>query len=163
MAAHTIEPDLAVLSDLASKKIDADLFTVMREAAIGMALYKADQAQINPLLERAFADKSVTAWVMANDGMAFRALRFLERAGIRVPQDISILGFDNVPESFEMKLTTYDFSLSSIVHRMLWFILHPDLRRGKCSKNLEEVEGVIVERGTAGPAGKSKAIANHHK
>ncbi|MBD3321112.1 MAG: hypothetical protein GF350_08475 [Chitinivibrionales bacterium] len=46
------------------------------------------------LFDRALADTSITAWVTANDGVAVPALDYLARKRMRVPRDISIVGFD---------------------------------------------------------------------
>ena len=55
-----------------------------------------------------------TALVAANDHMALGALRALRTKGIRVPQDVSVVGYDDLPESgfFEPPLTTvhHDFA-----------------------------------------------------
>lgn len=50
----------------------------------------------------------VTAVFVANDQMALGALRAFREAGIRVPEDVSVVGFDDVPESafFAPPLTT---------------------------------------------------------
>ncbi|MEO1439160.1 MAG: substrate-binding domain-containing protein, partial [Chloroflexota bacterium] len=56
-----------------------------------------------------------TALVVANDQMALGAIYALQEMGLRVPHDISVTGFDDVPESrfFSPALTTVrqDFSL----------------------------------------------------
>jgi DNA-binding LacI/PurR family transcriptional regulator len=60
-------------------------------------------------------DSGVTALVVANDQMAIGALRALHEAGRRVPEDVSVVGFDNVPESgFTIPpLTTVDQSYAA--------------------------------------------------
>jgi DNA-binding LacI/PurR family transcriptional regulator len=52
--------------------------------------------------------RSFTAVVVANDQMALGALRALREAGRRVPDDVSVVGFDDIPESawFDPPLTT---------------------------------------------------------
>ncbi|WP_242652922.1 LacI family DNA-binding transcriptional regulator [Intrasporangium flavum] len=45
------------------------------------------------------ADEAVTAVFAANDQMAIGALRALHEAGRRVPEDVSVVGFDDVPEA----------------------------------------------------------------
>lgn len=44
-------------------------------------------------------DGTATAVFVANDSMALGVLRALHEAGIRVPQDMSVAGFDDVPEA----------------------------------------------------------------
>jgi DNA-binding LacI/PurR family transcriptional regulator len=40
-----------------------------------------------------------TAVVVANDQMALGAIRAFQESGIRIPEDISIVGFDDIPEA----------------------------------------------------------------
>jgi DNA-binding LacI/PurR family transcriptional regulator len=51
---------------------------------------------------------SFTAVIAANDSMAFGALRALYEVGLRVPEDVSVIGFDDIPEAayFTPPLTT---------------------------------------------------------
>ncbi|CAB4743007.1 unannotated protein [freshwater metagenome] len=53
-------------------------------------------------------DGSVTAVFVANDQMALGLLHALHERGVRVPQDVSVVGFDDTPESafFLPSLTT---------------------------------------------------------
>jgi LacI family transcriptional regulator len=41
----------------------------------------------------------LTAVFAANDQMAIGALSYIQRAGLRVPQDVSIVGYDDIPEA----------------------------------------------------------------
>jgi DNA-binding LacI/PurR family transcriptional regulator len=60
-------------------------------------------------------DRGVTALVAGNDQMALGALRGLAERGVRVPEELSVVGFDDLPESpfFQPSLTTVrlDFEL----------------------------------------------------
>ncbi len=51
-----------------------------------------------------------TAIIAANDAMAIGCLRHFTEAGIKVPDDISLIGFDNIERSYHVKppLTTID-------------------------------------------------------
>ncbi len=53
-------------------------------------------------------DPTVTAIVAANDQIALGALRALDEAGVRCPADISVTGFDDIPEAeyYTPSLTT---------------------------------------------------------
>jgi LacI family transcriptional regulator len=69
-------------------------------------------ATVTRLLESAAG--GFTAIVVANDHMALGALRALHAKGIQVPQHLSVVGYDDLPESrfFEPPLTTihHDFA-----------------------------------------------------
>jgi DNA-binding LacI/PurR family transcriptional regulator len=56
----------------------------------------------------------ITAIVAANDQMALGVLAALDERGVRVPEDISIVGFDDIPESeyFHPGLTTVNFDFA---------------------------------------------------
>jgi LacI family transcriptional regulator len=106
-----------------------------------------------PLFEQALALRDATAWICVNDRLALIALSFLREHGIAVPKEISIVGFDNLPvETFDRRLTSYDFNASGFVHRMLNFIARPPRPRGRYLHDPIEVEGTVMVRDTTQPA-----------
>jgi DNA-binding LacI/PurR family transcriptional regulator len=64
--------------------------------AYGDFQYNSGEAAMETLLAR---DLRFTAVFAANDMMAFGAISVLHRAGRRVPDDISVIGFDDIPLS----------------------------------------------------------------
>jgi DNA-binding LacI/PurR family transcriptional regulator len=54
------------------------------------------------------AERSFTAIFVANDQMALGVLRAMHEAGRKVPEQLSVVGFDDVPEApyFSPPLTT---------------------------------------------------------
>ena len=55
------------------------------------------------LCKRAVSHDGVTAWVCSNDNLALTAMDFLSSRKIKVPEQLSVVGFDNTILSFENK------------------------------------------------------------
>lgn len=91
-----------------------------------------------PLLEGDWSPKSgyeaaltldraaATAIVVANDHMAMGAIRAFTEQGMRIPNDISVIGFDDVPEAaYQMvPLTTVRQNFSSVAERSVRELIH---------------------------------------
>jgi DNA-binding LacI/PurR family transcriptional regulator len=106
---------------------------------------------LHPCLEQALHITGATAWICANDLIAIGTLGFLRARKIGVPQDISVVGFDNIPVvALEEKLSTFDFNAQGFIHRMLNFIIRPLRPRGFYRHQVIEIEGIIMERETTG-------------
>jgi DNA-binding LacI/PurR family transcriptional regulator len=71
------------------------------------------------------ADPSVTAVFVANDQMALGLLRALHETGRRVPDDVSVVGFDDMEESacFWPPLTTIRQSFEAVGHHAVSALL----------------------------------------
>jgi LacI family transcriptional regulator len=50
----------------------------------------------------------------SNDQMAMGVFQVAEEMGLRIPDDLSVIGFDNIPESKYMGLTTIDQFISEM-------------------------------------------------
>jgi DNA-binding LacI/PurR family transcriptional regulator len=70
-------------------------------------------------------DPQVTALFVANDQMALGALRALHEAGRRIPRDMSVVGFDDIPEApyFTPPLTTVRQDFDEMGRRGLRLLL----------------------------------------
>jgi DNA-binding LacI/PurR family transcriptional regulator len=66
-----------------------------------------------------------TAIVASNDQLALGALRALHEAGLEVPRDVSIVGFDNIPEAafFYPPLTTIDHAFDAVSRHSLEYLI----------------------------------------
>ncbi|WP_426595689.1 substrate-binding domain-containing protein [Cellulomonas sp. McL0617] len=91
----------------------------------------------------------VTAVFAANDHMAIGLMRSLQRAGRRVPEDISIVGFDDVPEAafLSRALTTVHQDLAVAAVRGVELLMEV-LDGGREGGTIERVPTRLVVRET---------------
>ncbi|ALB61803.1 Transcriptional repressor of the lac operon [Cronobacter condimenti 1330] len=74
--------------------------------------------------------RDITALLVANDQMAFGAMSALDELGLRVPQDVSVVGYDDTPDSayFIPALTTVEQDFNRLgaesVSRMVARLTH---------------------------------------
>lgn len=107
---------------------------------------------------RIAADPEITAVFCANDHMALGLLRALQQAGRRVPEDVSIIGFDDIPEAeyFGPPLTTVrqDFDeLGRRALRSLIQLIDADLAGvGRAAVRVSIDPGLVVRASAARPA-----------
>ncbi len=89
-------------------------------APIVMHGYQGEQGGYE-LTQRLLADRrGVTAIFAGNDAMALGAIRAIAEAGLRIPDDISLVGFDDVP-------------VAAIVHPALTTIRVPKYEMGRAA------------------------------
>ena len=94
-----------------------------------------------------------TAFLANNDSIALGAMRAMQERGIRVPQDISMIGFDGLPFSAmsEPTLTTVDVPCADI-GRWAVNIIHQQMRgriRTTCSIHVSTQ--LHIRKSTAAP------------
>ncbi len=101
---------------------------------------------------RIATDDSVTAVFCANDPMALGLLRALSEQGRRVPEDISVVGFDDIPESsyFLPPLTTVRQHFGELGRRALDVLVGLIHGRDQ-SGSAEPVAPQLVIRSSTGP------------
>lgn len=97
-------------------------------------------------------DQNVTALVVGNDQMALGAIAALTERGVRVPQQVSVVGFDDIPEApfFRPALTTVrlDFERQGriAINRVLSLI------GARTNTTLQPVAPELFVRDSSGPA-----------
>ncbi|MDP2293715.1 MAG: LacI family DNA-binding transcriptional regulator [Actinomycetota bacterium] len=103
----------------------------------------------------ALADRP-SAVFAANDLSAIQTMRTAQELGLRVPDDLSVIGFDNVPESAltHPPLTTVDQSIQALgfeaVRTLIALIEQPALRREPPS-HVSMPTKLVVRQSTAAP------------
>lgn len=113
--------------------------------------YRSRSAEVPArlLLERRDRPTAVFA---ANDLMAIRTIEVARALGLRVPEDLSVIGFDNVPESalVEPGLTTVAQPLHEIGRTALDMLLTL-LSGEKLDRTQVQLATRLVERGSTAP------------
>ena len=93
-----------------------------------------------------------TAIIACNDVVAISALNTVHEMGLRVPEDISLIGFNNIPESANTfpPLTTIDSPTEILGQYAAELLL-----KVMSSEGLEDTEQIIdtklIVRGSTGP------------
>jgi len=98
------------------------------------------------------ADAAVTAIFVSNDQMALGALRALHEAGRAIPGDVSVVGFDDIPEApyFTPPLTTVRQDFGEMGRRSLHALLRL-IEQPERPQPLPEVTPELVVRASSGP------------
>ena len=93
----------------------------------------------------------VSAVFVANDQMCLGLLAALHRAGLDIPDDVSVVGFDDLPEApyFDPPLTTVRQDFVELGRRSVQLLL---ARLGGEELHLEPVPPTLVVRSSTGPA-----------
>jgi DNA-binding LacI/PurR family transcriptional regulator len=100
-----------------------------------------------------------TAVICYNDMMAVGVLSGLHQAGMRVPEDMSVTGFDNIMYSnyTQPPLTTIDQPkrfLGAEAARMMLAQLSPDANSLLMEKRIKRLKGMLIIRQSAAPPAK---------
>jgi DNA-binding LacI/PurR family transcriptional regulator len=98
------------------------------------------------------AKEGVTAIFAANDQMALGVLRSLNEAGRRVPDEISIVGFDDIPEAayFTPPLTTVRQDFNEM-GRLSLHVLLEQIEGGIVAAPRTTVAPTLIVRASTGP------------
>jgi DNA-binding LacI/PurR family transcriptional regulator len=112
----------------------------------------AYRAKLRPLLQRARTQSQATAWVGANDNCALECLQYLRGMNVRIPHDVSVVGFDDAFDSFTHELSSYDFNGRAAMQAMVGSVLHPSRGRGVSPGGVLSIDGHLVVRHSLGSA-----------
>jgi DNA-binding LacI/PurR family transcriptional regulator len=89
-----------------------------------------------------------TAIVAANDQMAFGAIKAARELGLTIPQDLSVVGFDNTPLSsyFDPPLTTVEIPMYEIGSAAMTMLM--DLLSGNPFDKYRSFNTKLLKRGS---------------
>lgn len=104
------------------------------------------------VLGPALLASGATAIFVANDQMALGLLRAFTEAGVRVPEDVSIVGFDDQPESgyFSPPLTTVRQDFEELGRRCVDAMLR-EIEDGAAVSSSTVIPELIIRASTAAP------------
>jgi len=97
-----------------------------------------------------------TAIFCANDEMAMACIHEIKSAGLRVPEDLSVIGFDDVryAEILDPPLTTISQPAEEIGERVMYRLLH-EIEEGRSRNAKPEIvpHELIIRKSVAAPPG----------
>ena len=87
--------------------------------------------------------------------IAFGAYHYLKEHGIRVPEDVSLVGFDNIPfiQMIGLPLTTIAQPIQQMAERSIEILLSPTYRQNTSDRiTLTLQPELIVRASSTGPS-----------
>lgn len=143
--------DPFAMAGFADSRLSLRYHTPRTGQAITVALeHEAMARGIESLLSDALRRSPATVWVAASDSIALLSLDFLRRQRVRVPGDLSVMGFDDGLEAFRYRLTSFNADGSAAVRAMFDYVLHPPPSRLRNPDVPTVFDGFINERSTVG-------------
>ena len=91
-------------------------------------------------------DGTCSAIAASNDADALVCLDILKQHGYRVPEDISVLGFDDTQEASIRRLTSYNFNPQELMRTVVAWLLRPNGLNGRSP--VTEIDGFVNQRDT---------------
>lgn len=106
------------------------------------------------MLSKLLRAGTCTAWVIESGYFATRCLKYLRRRGIRIPEELSFVSFDDLMDATLNGCTSYNFDMSAVARAGLDMLTLPRKPRGRMTRADREamVEGFLNVRTTTGTA-----------
>jgi len=146
---HALDNALQQIDDILPGNEKNEVRAVMQKIQ-HMRFKKYDEYALATEFDKALAHKDITAWIIGSDRDAVPAFNYLHQRKVRIPQDLSIISFDDSVDSFARGITSYNFNVEAVMHAIVDFLLHPPLMPRKKRASWADIEGFIVERSTVG-------------
>lgn len=117
-------------------------------------LLNEEGKRLAPLFESALAEPGITAWVAVFDRMALMAQAFLRQRNRPAGKHISVVGFDDIVESFAKGLSSYNFNVRALASALVQHVLGGSRMGRTRGDDVTFIPGFVVERGSTGRAVK---------
>jgi DNA-binding LacI/PurR family transcriptional regulator len=145
--------EFLTLSEDAGRRYYAAYALEQMQGAVANYIHQLKMAdRVEPVLNTMLEDSGITACVAANDRMALLVRDHLEKKGVRVPKDMSVIGFDDSKAATDNDLTSYSFAFSEIARKVLGYVLDPRQKQPGRESGLLECEGLLIDRASSGTA-----------
>ena len=102
---------------------------------------------LGPKLEEVLTNNRITAWICINDSVAISVLRLLIIKGIKVPERIALISFDNSQAAYAFGLSSYDFRWDAVGRATVNSLVNKNTRQR--SLRPVRIKGYIFPRSTA--------------
>lgn len=115
-----------------------------------------DNIDCNILYDKLDTEHLPTAFFCANDPIAYVLYNILLSRGLRIPEDISVIGFDNLDSSSWQfpPLTTLDYPREEVANAAVELLIRR-LERPNAAKHRIQVLPSLIERKSVAPARKT--------
>lgn len=121
-------------------------FREIRGMSGNMSFYRK---RLGDLPERILANKSISAWVAFTDEIAVACMEAVVNAGKKIPDDISLVGFDNAQVAQVAQLTSYDFNSPGAAEPIVDYIVSPTrFVRQFGNRPITALPGAVIRRAT---------------
>jgi DNA-binding LacI/PurR family transcriptional regulator/DNA-binding transcriptional regulator YhcF (GntR family) len=143
---HSVQAVARFMTGFAQSTHVPWIYNYMVDAMVHIASNSAGQYFLVPFFSNVLQNSTATAWVCGEDKTALWALEYLQSQGKKVPENISLIGFENWREAREHQMSTYDFNMNGMVQQALLMIADEKILKSKPA--ISEVDGYVVERRT---------------
>ncbi|MDE1145059.1 MAG: LacI family DNA-binding transcriptional regulator [Azospirillaceae bacterium] len=135
------------------QRSDSSAEVLRHHDALAWHLHNSYSFDLEPSVAAAVTDGSVTALCVGADLIALGAIKALHQRGLRVPDDISIIGFDNIPYAALTfpGLSTINIPVEEMGIEAVNTLLRRIARPGESRRRLV-FDVAYVERGSVAPA-----------
>ncbi|WP_299093906.1 LacI family DNA-binding transcriptional regulator [uncultured Metabacillus sp.] len=115
--------------------------------------------QITEWIQGKQVDQLPTAFVCANDSIAISIISALDELGIKVPEQISVTGFDNIKESYQTSpnLTTVNVAKEELGKRAVAMLISRQKSKDSPTEKIL-LSGVIMHRETCAPVRTGEGV-----